>query len=98
MRRSDLYRTKQIRPANEARFEARWQLGRLLAKIERGTGPGRGKKMSRAETSFRDYLAEINLDKARASEAGRIGTLPEPELRKDFPKQRRWTFSIQSRA
>ena len=48
---------------------ARWKLGRLLKGVERGHGPGRGKKVSHAETSFRAYLKELGLDKTRASEA-----------------------------
>jgi hypothetical protein len=35
--------------------------------------------MSRAETSFRDELKRLGLDKTCASEAHRIGTLPEAE-------------------
>ena len=35
MRNAGLYSTDKIRPANEARFEARWKLGQLLAKMER---------------------------------------------------------------
>jgi hypothetical protein len=27
---------EEMRPVNETRFEARWQLGKLLAKMERG--------------------------------------------------------------
>jgi N6-adenosine-specific RNA methylase IME4 len=65
-----------MRPANETRFEARWRLGQMLVKMERGTGPGRGKKMSRAGTSFRDWLKEVGLDKNRAVEMQRIGAIP----------------------
>lgn len=64
----------EIRPVNELRMRARWRLGQLLSKMERGTGPGRGKKMSQSETSFRAYLKKtLKLDKARAQEAQRIG-------------------------
>src|SRR5262249_45999748 len=76
--------TEAMRPTNEARFEARWKLGRLLAKLERAQGPGRGKKMSRAGTSFRTYLAGIALDKNRANEAERIGAMPPKVQRKAF--------------
>jgi hypothetical protein len=57
--------TEVIRPANEVRFQARWRLGQLLAKIERQQviGPGRGKKtVSRVGTPFRAYLREIGRD------------------------------------
>ena len=59
MRRAGLYGTEKIRIANEARFEARWKLGQMLEKVERGT---RGRKakanLSRAGTNYRDYLTE----------------------------------------
>jgi hypothetical protein len=75
----------KMRPVNEARFEARWHLGRLLKKVMRGSGPGRGKKVSQTETSFRKYLRDIGLDKSRANEAERIGAIPtEKILRKAF--------------
>ena len=90
MRNAGLYSTDKIRPANEARFEARWRLGQLLAKVERGTpGPKREKDMSRAGTYFRAYLKEIGLDKNRANEAQRIGALPTLDhLRKAFQEAR----------
>src|SRR5262245_48009717 len=44
MRQAGLYNTEQIRPFTEARHLARWRLGKMLAEIERGAGPGRGKK------------------------------------------------------
>lgn len=57
---------------------ARWRLGQALAQVERK--PGRI-NLSRTETnSFRALLKKIGLDKSRAVEAQRIGTLPEPEL------------------
>ena len=37
------------------------EIGQLLAPMERGTGPGRGNKVSGARTSFRQYLKEIGL-------------------------------------
>ena len=68
--------TEVIRPANELRFVARWRLGQLLAKVERDTGPGRGKKVSRLGTSFRSYLRDVGLNKNRANECERIGAIP----------------------
>jgi hypothetical protein len=50
-----------------------WKLGRLLAKVERGTGPGRGKKALSVLTSL---LAKIGLTKPVALEAERIGKMP----------------------
>jgi N6-adenosine-specific RNA methylase IME4 len=84
MRASGLYRIDEIRPVNELRMRARWKLGQLLAEIERGHGPGRGKKMLSSLTSFRDYLRQIKLTPPTALEAQRIGTLPEPELERAF--------------
>ena len=82
--------TEALRPVNEIRFEARWKLGQLLAKLERGSGPGRGKKMSQSATSFRAYLKEIGLQKDRASECQRIGAIPdEPKLKKAFEERAR---------
>ena len=60
--------TEEIRPVNELRMRARWFLGQALAKVERGTGPGRGKKVSQSGTSFRDYLESLNLNKNRAQD------------------------------
>ena len=54
----------------------------MLKKVLRGLGPGRGKKMSQAETSFRAELKRLNLDKSRALEAERISTLPADEKHK----------------
>ena len=41
MRESGLFTKDQLRDVNEARMWAVWKLGFLLAKIKRGTGPGR---------------------------------------------------------
>jgi N6-adenosine-specific RNA methylase IME4 len=89
MRSAGLYDTKEIRPANEARFEARWKLGQLLAKVERSehAGPGRGHKKTISSTSkwFSEYINDIGLDKDRASQVQRIGAIPdELRLRKAF--------------
>ncbi len=77
---------------------ARWRLGQLLAEVERGHGPGRGKKDVRAVHSFTAYVKKtLKLEWPRAVEAKRIGTLPEAELeraqgeRSDLTLSRRGT-------
>jgi hypothetical protein len=52
--------TEKIRVANEARFEARWKLGRLLKQIDRAAGPGRGKKNIRPVHSFKAFIAALD--------------------------------------
>jgi hypothetical protein len=83
--------TEALRPINEVRFEARWKLGRMLAKAEKRQTVGlkRGSSpLSRAETTgFRAYLREIGLDKSRANECERIGAIPEPKLRAAFEEK-----------
>jgi hypothetical protein len=67
--------TETSRPANEARFMARW-------KVERAQGARTDLTSSRAGTKFRAYLKEIGLNKNRANECERIGAerlrLPQP--------------------
>jgi hypothetical protein len=61
---------------------ARWKLGKALAAIERGTGPGRGKKAGAERPSFRAYLRDVlngQLKDTAAKEAMRIGALPDGE-------------------
>lgn len=58
--------TEALRPVNEVRFDARWKLGQLLAKIERQQGG----PTSRAGT-LTPYLREIGLNKNRANECER---------------------------
>jgi N6-adenosine-specific RNA methylase IME4 len=84
MRKSGLYSTKEIRPVRELSLDARWTLGRMLRKMLRGTGPGRGKKEHRAGASFKAELKRLNLHLNRAIEAQRIGTLPEKEKTKAY--------------
>jgi N6-adenosine-specific RNA methylase IME4 len=77
--------TEAMRPANEARFLARWKLGRELAKVERGHGPGRGKKdVPSRDTFFRAYLKDLGLNKNRANECERIGAIPDNKLPNAF--------------
>jgi hypothetical protein len=76
----DETRTTEVRPVNETRMFARWKLGLLLAAMERGAGPGRGKKIQGKSESFMATLKAIGLPWDAAQEAQRIGTLPEPEL------------------
>jgi MT-A70 len=82
MKNSGLYTPDELREINESRMRARYRLGGLLVKVERGAGPGRGKKISQAGKSFMEYLKEIELDKNRAQEAQRIATMPPKEFEK----------------
>ena len=67
------------------RFEPRWKLGQLLAKVERQQGARTDKTSSRAGTKFRAYLKEIGLDKNRANESERIAAIPDEfKLKKAF--------------
>jgi N6-adenosine-specific RNA methylase IME4 len=77
-----------MRPINEARMRARWKLGQLLSKLERGSGPGRGKKIPGPRQSFLEVLKRLALGKTCAQEAQRIGSLPEAELAKAFGEAR----------
>jgi hypothetical protein len=61
-------------------MRARWKLGRLLAGMERQQQGGRPGKNCPGAGQFRAYLREIGLDKNRALEAQRIGTLPTQEF------------------
>jgi hypothetical protein len=56
---------------------ARWKLGRALDRVERGHGPGRGKKVEPAVQSFTGLLKRLGLASNTATDAHRIGTLPE---------------------
>jgi hypothetical protein len=82
MSNAGLYTLEQIRQVNEHRMRARWQLGYLLGYLLRGTGPGRGKKMSPSETSFRAELKRIGLDRTVAMEAERISCMPKEAMEK----------------
>jgi len=84
MRDAGLYSRDQIRVINETRMWAFWKLGKLLAKVDRGSGPGRGKKVDVLHPSFRAFIAALDppLDGNRAKEHQRIGTMPQREMEK----------------
>lgn len=88
MKATGLFKPDEVREANEGKIRARWKLGRLLREIERGAGPGRGKKVSVGLTSFRDLLRQIGLDRQTALESQRIGTMPEPKLEQSLARYR----------
>jgi N6-adenosine-specific RNA methylase IME4 len=81
-RRAGRFRPEETLEFRLSRFMARWRLGEALAPMERGTGPGRGKKDVSALTSFRALLAEIRVDPDSAMNAQRVACLPQPELDK----------------
>jgi hypothetical protein len=70
----------KMRPVNEARFVARWHLGRLLKKFERRSGVRTDLVSGRDKVGYRTYLRDIGLDKSRANEAERIGAIPTEKL------------------
>jgi len=71
---------EELRPYRELWIIARWKLGGMLAKMVRGTGPGRGKKNSSGLNSFKSELARLGLTHQTANETQRLAALPEPEL------------------
>jgi N6-adenosine-specific RNA methylase IME4 len=81
LRRSGLAKNlAEMWPVREARLEARWKLGRVLAEMERRPGPGRGKKDVSEGNTFSALLERLGLDRKAAMLAQRIGNLPEQEL------------------
>ncbi len=86
MKETGLYDIDEIRPVNEIRMWARWKLGAALAKMERGTGPGRGKKVLTDLTSFRAYIKKLGITPPTSMQAQRIATLPENELEKELTR------------
>ena len=81
------YLNKEIRPVNELKVRARWKLGGLLSKVERGAGrPSKNSDPTRP--NFQKYIKSIGLKKQSAQEAQRLGALPEPELEKAFAQAR----------
>jgi hypothetical protein len=89
MQRANLFDTEAIRPINEGRMRACWKLGQLLAMIERGKAPGKGKMISVSTKSFLLRLKKLNLKKDRAIALQRIGTLPSKELDNSFEAARK---------
>jgi N6-adenosine-specific RNA methylase IME4 len=79
MRQTGLFKSEEIRVANDGKLRARWRLGQLLAKVERAKAPGKGKMASASLTSL---LGHLRLDKQTAVDAQRIGTLPANEFEK----------------
>jgi N6-adenosine-specific RNA methylase IME4 len=74
--------TTVIRPANEARFEARWRLGQLLAAIDRRSGHG-------VTSRYSKILKDLGLNRVRANECERIGAIPREKLAKAFVETER---------
>jgi hypothetical protein len=84
MAATGMFNVEDRRPVNEARIKARAKLGRLLEKIERGAGPGRGKKNAQAGQSFIDYLKKHGIERKRADEVQRIAAIPDHVLANRF--------------
>jgi N6-adenosine-specific RNA methylase IME4 len=61
------------------RFLNRWRLGEALAKIERGAGPGRGKKAVPSGTAFRGLLQRLRIVPRAGFEAQRLACMPWAE-------------------
>jgi hypothetical protein len=92
--------TAALRPANELRFEARWKLGQLLAKVERDREGGRPSENRPGSGQFRAYLREIGLNKNRANECERAagGTYVPSRHRLETPLSRPETTEDARRA
>jgi hypothetical protein len=77
-----------------AQKEARWKLGRLLSKIERGRA-GQPKKnvLTRLGHSFRTLLKTLGLTDPLAIQAQRIGAMPEAAIEKIFARAQMVTGS-----
>jgi N6-adenosine-specific RNA methylase IME4 len=82
MRKAGFGEIEAIRPVRETFLDSRWTLGRLLAKAPRGHGPGRGRK----DVTSRDTFLPDGLNRERAMEAQRIGTLPPKEKAKAYQR------------
>lgn len=85
MRQTGLFKSDEIRLANEGKIRARWKFGRLLVKVERASAPGKGKMASSSLTSF---LERLGTTRQTALEAQRIGTLPETLLKRTLKEYR----------
>jgi len=89
MRKSGLYDPDAIRPVNEARMWARWQLGRILAAIFRDPKGGRpSKKTVYQVDGFRKLLKTHKLNHQTAFIAQRIATLKESLVHKALAEAR----------
>jgi N6-adenosine-specific RNA methylase IME4 len=88
MEKSGIYDKNKIRPYVEEKMRARWKLGLLLSRMERGKAPGKGKMLSQPGTSFRVYLKQLGLDKNRAQDAQRIACMPEKKLEQTISEHR----------
>lgn len=88
-RSAGLFRPEESLEFRLGRFLARWRLGEALAPMERGAGPGRGKKDVSMETSFRALLKEIRVARKAALQAQRVACLPFEEFGKFCLKARK---------
>jgi N6-adenosine-specific RNA methylase IME4 len=73
-----------LHEVNEHRMRARWRLGQMLAAVERQKG-GKG---VRAAHGLLETLKRLKLERSRAIEAQRLGTMPKVELEKRFRELR----------
>jgi hypothetical protein len=76
MRQTGLFRDDEVRAVNEGKLRARWKLGGLLAKVERGGGRGK------VSAGLKHLLKQVALDKQTALEAQRISAMPVAMLDK----------------
>lgn len=81
-------RRSPLRASTSTSPTARAKLGRLLAKVDKSKGGRPPKNLSRRETGLRVYLPS-GLDKTRASEAERIGAMPDQDRNKEFEQARK---------
>jgi N6-adenosine-specific RNA methylase IME4 len=83
MRETGLYPLDEIRPINEMRMRARWMLGKLIAAMKSRQGQRTdltADLTSSAELTKSQTLEKLELDRQTASEAQRIGALPEEKF------------------
>jgi hypothetical protein len=76
MRETGFYPLDEIRPVNEMRMRARWRLGIALAALESQQGR-RTDLTSSAGLTKSQALKKLELDRQTASEAQRVGALPD---------------------
>jgi N6-adenosine-specific RNA methylase IME4 len=90
MHAAGMYDMDEIRDVVEQRIRARWKLGQLLAKIERGKAGRKGKNNTRHDVEyFTAYVTKIGLDWKASQRAQRLGTLPAKELNRAFMEARK---------